>query len=57
LNSLGKMALLGLAMNLLACNVALPSYIAWRLSKSAPQKRDEPKDEPPPAELPRVQGA
>jgi predicted RND superfamily exporter protein len=33
LNSLGKMALLGLAMNLLACNVALPAYVALRLSR------------------------
>lgn len=33
LNSLGKMALLGLAMNLLACNVALPAYVALRLAK------------------------
>ncbi|HSI03893.1 MAG TPA: MMPL family transporter [Myxococcota bacterium] len=57
LNSLGKMALLGLAMNLLACNVALPSFVAWRLAKAAPQKRDEPSAEAAPAELPKARGA
>lgn len=31
LNSLGKLALLGLAVNLLAGVVALPAYVVWRL--------------------------
>ncbi len=56
LNSLGKMALLGLGMNLLACNVALPAYVAWRLGKKADPEAETPSNEPP-AELPRVQGA
>src|SRR5262249_4965375 len=40
LNSLGKMALLGLGMNLLACNVALPSFVAWRLSRQSAKNDD-----------------
>lgn len=51
LNSLGKMALLGLAMNLLACNVALPAYVAWRLGKKADPDADKQVGSP------QVQGA
>ncbi len=43
LRSLGYMALLGLAMNLIACNLALPAFVAWRRmgkSRRAPQYFD-----------------
>ncbi len=33
LRSLGTMALLGLAMNLVACNLALPAFVAWRIAR------------------------
>lgn len=39
LNTLGQMALVGLAINLLACCVALPAYVAWRL-RVQPTTRD-----------------
>jgi len=45
LDSLGELAVLGLAVNLLACLVALPALLAWRPSLLGPRETQEPQAE------------